>query len=124
LLSSTLTTIAVFLPVIFMEEEAGQLFRDIAIAVTCAVALSLFVSVSVIPMFSRRLFELTGNKDSCQTDIQVGRDIGGQRHYGYGEGGNPKLDDPDGHHFGFQFNCGCGRLDVASQSGVSAAGQP
>jgi HAE1 family hydrophobic/amphiphilic exporter-1 len=45
ILASTLTTIAVFLPVIFLEEEAGQLFRDIAIAVTCAVALSLFVSV-------------------------------------------------------------------------------
>ena len=76
ILASTLTTIAVFLPVIFLEEEAGQLFRDIAIAVTCAVALSLFVSVSVIPMFSRRLFELTGSEDSCQTDIQVGRNIG------------------------------------------------
>ncbi|MCK5204926.1 MAG: efflux RND transporter permease subunit, partial [Desulfobacterales bacterium] len=58
ILASTLTTVAVFLPVIFMEEEAGQLFRDIAIAVTFAVGLSLFVSVSVIPMFSRRLFEL------------------------------------------------------------------
>jgi HAE1 family hydrophobic/amphiphilic exporter-1 len=76
ILASTLTTIAVFLPVIFMEEEAGQLFRDIAIAVTFAVALSLFVSVSVIPMFSRRLFELTGSKDSCQTDIQVGSEVG------------------------------------------------
>jgi HAE1 family hydrophobic/amphiphilic exporter-1 len=76
ILASTLTTIAVFLPVIFMEQEAGQLFRDIAIAVTFAVALSLFVSVSVIPMFSRRLFELTGSKDSCQTDIQVGSEVG------------------------------------------------
>jgi HAE1 family hydrophobic/amphiphilic exporter-1 len=76
ILASTMTTIAVFLPVIFMEEEAGQLFRDIAIAVTCAVGLSLFVSISVIPMFSRRLFELTGSEDSCQTDIQVGRKIG------------------------------------------------
>jgi HAE1 family hydrophobic/amphiphilic exporter-1 len=76
ILASTLTTIAVFLPVIFMEQEAGQLFRDIAIAVTFAVGLSLFVSVSVIPMFSRRLFELTGSKDSCQTRIQVGSNIG------------------------------------------------
>ncbi len=59
ILASTLTTIAVFLPVIFMEEEAGQLFRDIAIAVTFAVGLSLFVSVSVIPMFARQLYELT-----------------------------------------------------------------
>ncbi len=56
ILASTLTTIAVFLPVVFMEEEAGQLFRDIAIAVTSAVGLSLFVSVSVIPMFARKLF--------------------------------------------------------------------
>jgi len=76
ILASTLTTIAVFLPVIFMEQEAGQLFRDIAIAVTFAVALSLFVSVSVIPMFSRQLFELAGSKDSCQTRIQVGSNMG------------------------------------------------
>ncbi len=76
ILASTLTTIAVFLPVIFMEQEAGQLFRDIAIAVTFAVGLSLFVSVSVIPMFSRRLFELTGSKDTCQTSIRVGGEAG------------------------------------------------
>jgi len=62
ILASTLTTIAVFLPVVFMQEEAGQLFRDIAIAVTSSVALSLFVSVSVIPMFSKQFFELSGRK--------------------------------------------------------------
>jgi HAE1 family hydrophobic/amphiphilic exporter-1 len=49
ILASTATTVAVFLPVIFMQEEAGQLFRDIAIAITSAIMLSLFVSVSVIP---------------------------------------------------------------------------
>ncbi len=32
-IASTLTTVAVFLPVVFMEQEAGQLFKDIAIAV-------------------------------------------------------------------------------------------
>jgi HAE1 family hydrophobic/amphiphilic exporter-1 len=62
ILASTLTTVAVFLPVVFIKEEAGQLFRDIAIAVTCAVTLSLFVSVSVIPMFSKQLFSLSGEK--------------------------------------------------------------
>lgn len=56
-LASSLTTIAVFLPVIFLEDEAGMLFRDIAIAVTCAVGLSLVVSITVIPMFARLLFE-------------------------------------------------------------------
>jgi len=54
-LASTLTTVAVFLPVVFVQEEAGQLFKDIAIAVTGAVSLSFLVSVAVIPMFSRRL---------------------------------------------------------------------
>jgi len=67
-LASTITTVAVFLPVIFIEEEAGQLFRDIAIAVVAAVSLSLFVSISVIPMFAYRLFrgqkQVTSNKPS------------------------------------------------------------
>jgi HAE1 family hydrophobic/amphiphilic exporter-1 len=62
ILASTLTTIAVFLPVVFMQEEAGQLFRDIAIAVTCAIILSLFVSISVIPMLSEKLFSLSKRK--------------------------------------------------------------
>ncbi len=55
-LASTLTTVAVFLPVVFIEQEAGQLFKDIAIAVTCAIALSLFVSVLVIPMLAKHFF--------------------------------------------------------------------
>lgn len=50
LIASALTTIAVFLPIIFLEDEAGQLFKDIAIAVTSAISFSLFVSISVIPM--------------------------------------------------------------------------
>ncbi len=47
--ASTATTIAVFVPIIFMQEEAGQLFRDIAIAITFSILISLFVSISVIP---------------------------------------------------------------------------
>ncbi len=53
--ASTLTTLAVFLPVLFVQEEAGQLFRDIAIAISAAVALSLVLSVTVIPTLSSRL---------------------------------------------------------------------
>ena len=48
-LASTLTTLAVFLPILFVQEEAGQLFRDIALAISCGVGLSLIVSVVVIP---------------------------------------------------------------------------
>lgn len=55
LIASALTTIAVFLPIIFLQNEAGQLFKDIAIAVTAAVSFSLFVSISVIPMIWHQL---------------------------------------------------------------------
>ncbi|MEE9181140.1 MAG: efflux RND transporter permease subunit [candidate division NC10 bacterium] len=54
-LASTLTTIFVFVPIIFVKEEAGHLFRDIAIAISTAVALSLLVSLTVVPMISSRL---------------------------------------------------------------------
>ncbi len=56
ILASTLTTMAVFLPVIFIQEEAGQLFKDIAIAISSSVALSLVVSVVVIPPLASRFF--------------------------------------------------------------------
>ena len=54
-LASTLTTMAVFIPVVYVQEEAGQLFKDIAIAISCAVALSLVVSITVIPTFSAKI---------------------------------------------------------------------
>jgi HAE1 family hydrophobic/amphiphilic exporter-1 len=59
-LASTLTTIAVFLPVVFVQDEAGQLFRDIAIAISVAVALSLLVSVTVIPTLATRILRVSG----------------------------------------------------------------
>jgi HAE1 family hydrophobic/amphiphilic exporter-1 len=49
ILSSTLTTVAVFAPVLTIKEETGQLFYDIALAICAAVILSLIVSISVIP---------------------------------------------------------------------------
>lgn len=56
-LSSTLTTLAVFIPVVFMPGEAGQLFRDIALAISGAVGLSLIVSVTVVPVAASRLLK-------------------------------------------------------------------
>jgi len=61
-LASTATTVAVFLPVIFIEEEAGQLFRDIAIAITFAILLSLVVSVLVIPSVVNQFYRLSRKK--------------------------------------------------------------
>lgn len=54
-LASTLTTLAVFIPVVFVEEQAGQLFRDIALAISGAVGLSMIVSITVISTASARV---------------------------------------------------------------------
>ena len=54
-LVSALTTVMVFIPILVMELEAGQLFRDIAVAISVSVVLSLLVSITVIPALSRRL---------------------------------------------------------------------
>ncbi len=54
-LVSALTTIMVFIPVLTTKLEVGQLFRDIAVAISVAVVLSLLVSVTVIPALSRKL---------------------------------------------------------------------
>ncbi len=54
ILSSTLTTVAVFAPVLTIKEETGQLFYDIALAICAAVVLSLLVSISVIPAAGNR----------------------------------------------------------------------
>jgi HAE1 family hydrophobic/amphiphilic exporter-1 len=54
-LASTLTTLAVFIPVLFIQEEAGQLFADIAIAISAAVGLSLVVSITVVPSMSAKI---------------------------------------------------------------------
>jgi len=48
-LASTLTTMAVFLPILGIKEEAGQLFADLAITIASAVGLSLIVSLLVVP---------------------------------------------------------------------------
>ena len=62
-LASTLTTAAVFLPIIFVKEQAGQLFRDIAIAISVSVVLSLIVSITVIPTISSKILSVAKKID-------------------------------------------------------------
>ncbi|MGB2797180.1 MAG: efflux RND transporter permease subunit [Phycisphaerae bacterium] len=56
-LASTLTTVAVFVPILLIQEEAGQLFRDIALAIAISVSLSLIVSLTVIPMLTAKILQ-------------------------------------------------------------------
>lgn len=53
--ASTLTTVAVFLPIVFVEGVGGQLFRDQALTVSFSILASLAISLTLIPMLSARL---------------------------------------------------------------------
>jgi HAE1 family hydrophobic/amphiphilic exporter-1 len=57
ILVSAMTTVLVFVPILVMELEAGQLFRDIAVAISVSVLLSLLVAVTVIPALASRLLK-------------------------------------------------------------------
>lgn len=63
ILAATLTKIAVFLPVIFIKEEAGQLFGDISLAISATIALSLVSSMMVIPVFTKILYSKSPLKE-------------------------------------------------------------
>ena len=49
LLASTATTVAIFLPIVFLEDEAGQLFADLALTIAATVSLSLLIAITVLP---------------------------------------------------------------------------
>ena len=51
-LASTLTTIVVFLPILLITDQVGQLFRDIALSIITSVGFSYLVSITVIPSAS------------------------------------------------------------------------
>ncbi len=51
-IASTLTTVAVFLPIVFVEGIAGQLFKDQALTVTLSLLASLVVAITMIPMLA------------------------------------------------------------------------
>ena len=54
-LASTLTTVLVFAPVLFIDEEAGQLYSDVAIAIAASILASMLVATTLVPAASARL---------------------------------------------------------------------
>ncbi len=56
-LASTLTTMFVFLPLIFIKEEAGQLYSDIAVAISASIFMSMLVAITVIPAACSRFLQ-------------------------------------------------------------------
>jgi len=67
--AATLTTLAVFVPLVFVSGMAGQLFTDQALTVSFALIASLFVALTLIPMLASRQFRKQFNQ---QMDSQPG----------------------------------------------------
>lgn len=64
--ASTMTTVLVFLPVMFVAQEAGQLYSDIAIAIASAILASMLVAITVLPTAAARLEFYKAGKESSQ----------------------------------------------------------
>ena len=56
--ASTLTTVAVFVPVLFVPNITGQLFKDMVLTISYSLAVSLLVAVTLVPMMSTRILKL------------------------------------------------------------------
>ena len=69
--ASTITTVCVFVPIVFVEGVAGQMFGDQALTVTFSLLVSLGVALTVIPMLaSRKFFSDSGELETVES---VGR---------------------------------------------------
>jgi HAE1 family hydrophobic/amphiphilic exporter-1 len=81
--ASTLTTVAVFLPVVFVGGIAGTLFRELALTVSFALGASLLVAVTFVPAAAATLLRRRGGAGE-----RAGNGHTGSGHTGSGRGGN------------------------------------
>ena len=66
IIASTLTTIVVFLPIVYLQGASGELFKDQAWTVTFSLLSSLFVAILVIPTLYERVFRKSETKNQAQ----------------------------------------------------------
>ncbi|MCB0744027.1 MAG: efflux RND transporter permease subunit, partial [Ignavibacteriae bacterium] len=67
--ASTLTTIAVFVPVLFVPNITGQLFKDLVLTITFSLIVSLIVALTVVPLMSANILRLENkNKKEGRLD--------------------------------------------------------
>lgn len=64
--ASTLTTVAVFIPIVFVEGVVGTIFRDFAITVTLSLAASLVISLTLIPMLASKIMRVDSKEEKLE----------------------------------------------------------
>ncbi len=65
LFASTVTSVAIFVPVLFMEGMEGQLFQDLALTIAVAVSASFFIAITVLPVAASFLLKQE-SRDPCE----------------------------------------------------------
>lgn len=80
--ASTLTTVAVFLPLVFVEGVAGQLFKDQALTITYSLLASLIVAVTVLPMLMSVRFKRPDELFTTSSPRPVDDEQSGMQHIG------------------------------------------
>lgn len=88
IMASTLTTIAVFLPIVFIEGITSTIFKELSLTITFSLISSIFVAVTIVPLLSSRLLdanESAKNKEGFLAKIfQKFDDFYGKVDAGYG----------------------------------------
>lgn len=73
IMSSTLVTIIVFLPLVFVAGSVGEMFRPFALAITFSLLASLLVSITIVPALSSTFFKNGINEKRKRSLGAVGR---------------------------------------------------
>ncbi len=74
IISSTLTTIVIFLPVVFMQSVSGMLFQELALVIVFSLLCSLLVALTLVPMLSSRFMDVQeGHKHLISEKSRIAR---------------------------------------------------
>ncbi|MEJ2587268.1 MAG: efflux RND transporter permease subunit [Deltaproteobacteria bacterium] len=69
IVASTMTTLVIFLPLVFVKGISGLLFRELAYVIIFALICSLAVSMSLVPMLASRLLRASGERHSTRKTL-------------------------------------------------------
>ena len=78
--ASTLTTVAVFLPIAFVGELAGELFRPFALTVTIALLSSLLVSLTIVPVLAYWFLKTPASGAGAALSAEAAREAAAKAH--------------------------------------------
>ena len=77
LFASSITTIGIFVPILYLQDESGQLFADIGIATSSAIVIAFFVCVFILPSF---LIKHTNKDDKEKSDFTTPPNLANPRY--------------------------------------------